>query len=105
VRWGQGTVNVYQEADNNLKLRFEEFSAPNGPDLIIYLAPTNEPQTFAEMSANGIEPLEVSPLQTSIGSQNYDIPEGTDFSLYHSVVIYSPSLDMIYTFAPLFVRQ
>jgi len=105
VRWGQGTVNVYQEADNKLKMRFEDFSAPNGPDLNVYLAVTNEPKTFAQMSANGVDAVELEPLKTTVGSQNYDLPDNLDFTLYHSVVIYSPSLDMIYTYAPLFVRQ
>ena len=50
-------------------------------------------------------PVEVEPLKATVGSQNYDLPDNLDLTLYHSVVIYSPSLDLIYTYAPLFVRQ
>lgn len=105
VRWGQGTVNIYRDASNALTLRLEGFSMQNGPDLRLYLSAATAPQTLAAMKVNDIDPIDVGLLKTTYGNQNYTLPSGTDLSVFRSVVIYSPSLDLIYTEAPLFVRQ
>ncbi len=105
VRRAQGTVNIYQEADNTMRMRFEDFNMPNGPDLNVYLSAAQQPTTFAEMTVADLEPLEIDPLKTNVGNQNYDLPTGIDLQQYHSVVIYSPSLDLVYSNAPLFLRQ
>ncbi len=105
VRRAQGTVNIYQQADNTLLMRFEDFNMPNGPDLNVYLSAAQDPKTFADMTVADLEPLEIDPLKSNLGSQNYDLPTGTDFQQYHSVVIYSTSLDLVYSDAPLYLRQ
>ncbi len=105
IQYGQGTANIFQDATNALTMRFDGFSMLNGPDLHVYLTAADAPKTSAEMSANGIDKLDVGALQSSYGGQNYPVTDVTDLTQYHSVVIYSPSLDLIYTYAPLFVRQ
>lgn len=105
VRWAQGTVNIYRQADNSLVMRFEGFSMLNGPDLRVYLSSAEEPATFAEMGSEDNEPIEVQPLKASDGSQNYNLPSSVDMSTVRSVVIYSPTVDYVYSYAPLFVRQ
>ncbi len=105
VRRAQGTVNIYQGSDNALLMRFEDFNMPNGPDLNVYLSAAQDPKTFADMTVGDLEPLEIDPLKTNVGNQNYELPNGTDLQQYHSVVIYSSSLDLVYSDAPLFLRQ
>ena len=105
VRWGQGTVNIYQDATNALTMRFDGFSMLNGPDLHVYLSAADAPKTSADMSANGVDQARCRRAESSYGSQNYPLTDVTDLTQYRSVVIYSPSLDLIYTYAPLFVRQ
>lgn len=105
VRWGQGTVTIYEDASNALTMRLEGYSMLGGPDLHVYLSPADAPNSFADMTVAGVEPEDVGSLKASDGSQNYTLPADTDLSLYHTVVVYSTSLDLIYTYAPLFVRQ
>ena len=105
VLWGQGTINIYQDASNALTMRFDSFSMPNGPDLHLYLTAADAPKTSADMSANGVDKLDLGALKSSYGSQNYALTDVSDLTQYRSVVIYSSSLDLIYTYAPLFVRQ
>lgn len=105
VRWGQGTVNIYRDAASKLTLRLEGFSMQNGPDLRLYLSAADAPQTFAAMKPGDLDPLDVGLLKTTYGNQNYTLASDTDLAAYRSVVIYSPTLDLVYTYAPLFVRQ
>jgi hypothetical protein len=105
VRWGQGTVTIYEDASNALMMRFEGYSMLGGPNLHVYLSPSDAPNSFADMTVAGVAPVDVGALKASDGSQNYELSNNVDLALYRSVVIYSPSLDLIYTYAPLFVRQ
>lgn len=105
VRYAQGTVNIYQDASNALTMRFEGFSMRSGPNLHIYLSAADAPSSLADMTTAGIDPVDVAQLKTSIGNQNYTLPNDITLSQFRSVVIYSTSLDLIYTYAPLFVRQ
>ncbi len=104
IRWGQGTVNIYQDATGALMMRFEDLRMLNGPDLHVYLSPADAPQSFADLSVQGVDPVDVGQLKSSDGNQNYTLPD-IDLTQFRSVVVYSTSLDLIYTYAPLFVRQ
>ncbi len=104
IRAGQGTLNIYQTADGELILRFDDnFSLTNGPDLRVYLARTEAPSTGAELQGEE-GALEIGLLRNSFGAQNYTLPVATNLADYRSLVIYSSRLDMIYTIAPLFLR-
>jgi hypothetical protein len=50
-------------------------------------------------------PTEIGILKGTNGNQNYELPPQLDLQSYGSVVIYSPALDMIYSVAPLFMRN
>ena len=105
VRWGQGTVNIYQDASNALTMRFE------GPQHAQRTRPARlslrrrRTQNFAEMTANGVDPVDVGALQSQRRQPELSARQIDHLAQYRSVVIYSPSLDLIYTYAPLFVRQ
>ena len=106
VRWAQGTVNIYRDSSNILTLRIEDLRMTNGPDLHVQLSAVDAPTgTITDMTANEIVPLDAGLLKASDGDQNYQLPDGTNLTQYRSVVIYSTSLDVVYSYAPLFVRQ
>jgi hypothetical protein len=96
---GEGSASLYELTDNLYVLRLEPFSVVAGPDLQVVLSTHELPRTSAEALLPTY--LDLGPLQSTEGSQNYSIPEGTNISLYHSVVIYSRSLNIIYTTASL----
>jgi hypothetical protein len=96
---GEGTASIYEVTDNLYVLRLEPFSVVAGPDLQVVLSTHDMPRTSAEALLPTY--LDLGPLQSTEGSQNYSLPEGTDISPYKSVVIYSSSLNIIYTTATL----
>lgn len=99
MRKGEGTASVYQIGDMQWVLRLDPFSVTQGADLHVLLSQTREPRT----SADALLPkyIDLGPLQSISGVQNYAIPATIEFGKYKSVVIYSISLNIIYTTAPL----
>ena len=78
-----GEVAVVTEGDTST-LVFDELATDNGPDLFVYLSPSDaaDGENLPEGSLN------LGGLQGNIGTQTYEIPPGTDLSQYSSVVIW-----------------
>jgi hypothetical protein len=108
VRWGQGEATLYQSSNEPPLLRLDNFSVANAPDLRLIFSPATQPTTPDEMRAadgdGNSSAYEIGPLKGVYGSQNFSLPPNFSISGYNSVVIYSPTLDMIYSVAPLFIR-
>lgn len=104
VRWAQGDATIYQGTDGGRVLRFDNFSMANAPDMRVFLSASTNPVTPEDMRLQGIE-IDLGALQGISGPQNYTISDAVELTNYRSIVLYSPSLDMIYAFAPLFVRM
>lgn len=92
---GSGSVALYQLPDGSHVLRFEEFSVTNGPDLHVLLIQHPAPTSSADLG----EYLDLGSLKGNIGSQNYEIPAGTDLSQYKSVVIYCQPFHVVFATA------
>lgn len=45
--------------------------------------------------------LDLGELKGNVGSQNYEIPAGTDLSIYNSVVIYCQPFHVVFATATL----
>lgn len=104
VRWAQGDATIYEGSDGGRVLRFENFSMANAPDMRVFLSISTSPVTPNDLRLQDQE-VDLGALQGISGPQNYTVGETVDLVNYRSVVLYSPSLDMIYAFAPLFVRM
>lgn len=98
IRWAQGSVTFYQQADESKILRFEQFSVSNGPDLRVALFPGEPPEAVEVITEQG---LDLGPLFGTTGNQNYSIAPEIDILEFSSVIIYSPTLEMIYSIASL----
>lgn len=94
---GSGTATIYQLPDGKLVLRFENFTVTNGPDLHVLLAEASAPTSSAELG----EYLDLGALKGNIGSQNYDIPTGTDLARFKSIVIYCQPFHVVFAIAPI----
>lgn len=103
LRWGQGNVTVIEQVDGSKLLWLEDFSVANGPDLRVVLSASDRPQVVADIRQGDLD-VDLGQLLGNIGNQYYEIPTDTDLTQYGSVVIYSPSVDLIYAFAPLTMR-
>ena len=82
----EGMAKVIQLDDASMILRLENFKATNGPDLYVYLATDNSASDFVNLGR----------LKGNIGNQNYDIPEGTDFSRYDTVLIWCKAFSVLF---------
>jgi hypothetical protein len=87
----EGLAKVIQLDDASMILRLENFRATNGPDLYVYLATDNSASDFVDLGR----------LEGNIGNQNYDIPEGTDFSKYDTVLIWCKAFSVLFGSAKL----
>ncbi len=90
---GAGIAKIIRTADGKLVLRVEEFSVTNGPDLFVVLSPSAD--GYADGSLN------LGDLKATDGAFNYEIPDGTDLSLYKSVVVWCKSFDVTFAVATL----
>src|ERR671919_1463256 len=87
----EGLAKVIRLDDASMFLRLENFKATNGPDLYVYLATDNSASDFVDLGR----------LKGNIGNQNYDIPEGTDFSRYDTVLIWCKAFSVLFGSAKL----
>lgn len=79
-------------ADSMRYLRFEEFETTNGPDLYVYLIRPGMPVR---------DGLQLGKLKGNMGSQNYEVPAGTDLSLYSQVAIWCRAFNVTFGLADL----
>ncbi len=78
--FGSGTARLVETEPGRFVVRFEDFSVRNGPDLYVYLSP----------SEDGYEDgaVELGLLKATDGTFNYDVPSGVDVDDVRSVVIW-----------------
>jgi hypothetical protein len=96
---GQGTASIWWINETQRVLRLDAFSVTSGPDLIVVLSQHEAPRTSAEALLPTY--VAIGELKADSGAQNYDIPPGTQVEDYRSVVIYSMSLNIVYSTATL----
>ncbi len=95
---GSGQAQIYELPDGSYVLRFEAFEVTNGPDLHVLLVEHPAPAERAEVMVGY---LDLGSLKGNIGSQNYEIPAGTDISRFDSVVIYCEPFHVVFSTATL----
>jgi hypothetical protein len=104
IRSAAGDVTVYQDANGAWLLRFENFSVINGPDLHVLLSLTPNPRTPEAVRAGGLD-LDLGALKGVTGNQHYPISADEELRQYRSVVLFSVTLDEVYSSAQLFIRN
>jgi len=83
----EGTAKVVPlpQDDTNV-LRLENLKVTNGPDLYVYLS--------TDKSASDI--VNLGKLKANNGNQNYNIPTGTDFTKYDTVLIWCKAFSVLF---------
>jgi predicted metal-dependent RNase len=99
VHRGSGTATLLQRPDGSAVIRFTDFEVTNGPDLEVWLSSSPDPQDSAEVLEG--EWLSLGQLKGNIGDQNYEIPTGTDLSVFESVVIWCEQFGVLFSPATL----
>lgn len=72
-------------SDGQRSVRFEDFRTSNGPDLRVYLVPSD---------ANGVDDaIDLGPLKGNVGNQNYALPPEVDLTQYSRVLVWCVRFD------------
>ena len=87
----EGIAKVITLADAKTFLRLENLKATNGPDLYVYLSTGKDVSDIVNLGR----------LKGNIGSQNYEIPAGTDLSKYDTVLIWCKAFSTLFGSAKL----
>jgi hypothetical protein len=95
---GTGVVSIYQVGERRYVLRLDPFTVTNGPDLHVLLSAQPAPRTSTDALTGH---LDLGALASNSVAQNFEIPAGTFLDVYKGVVIYSRSLNIVYTTAEL----
>lgn len=90
--FGRGTASIIEIAPGRYHLRLEDFSVRNGPDLYVYLSPSDDDWTKTA--------LEVGVLKATDGAFGYDLPEGTDPASFRSAIIWCKQFSQLFAVAP-----
>ena len=89
---GSGVLKVLQK-DSELTVRFEDFEGTAGPGLVVLLVENVNGKNKSEIGSF----LELGPLKSTNGNQNYTVPEGTDLSKYTGVMVYCKPFSVIFS--------
>ena len=94
-----GTASVWRLGASKRAVRLDPFTVTSGPDIHVILSQNEVPRT----SSDALLPthIDLGPLKTFDGPQNFDIPDSANLDQYHSVVVYSTSLSLVFSSAPL----
>ncbi|MEO9970941.1 MAG: DM13 domain-containing protein [Hyphomonadaceae bacterium] len=75
------------ERDGNTYIQFDEnFRAARGPDLKIFLSPSDVASVTGDTAVDGS--LNLGELQSTKGAQEYLVPEGVNLADYSSVLVH-----------------
>lgn len=85
-----GMAKIIQTSRGEI-LRFEDFHTTNGPDLYVYLSPTDSNSDIVDLGR----------LKGNVGNQNYLIPLGTDTTKYDTVLIWCKAFSVLFGSAKL----
>ena len=77
-----GRATIYKKPGGGEYLHLSDFATPNGEDVNVVLA-RNDDQNLAQ------DRVDLGPLKSNQGDQNYELPAATDLNRYGAVVIYS----------------
>ena len=91
---GSGKVRLYQLPDGRHALRFESFQVSNNTDLFLWLSEAPNPRTSAD--AVGSPYVSIGNLKSTVGDQNYYLPDDLPPEKVRSVVIWCAPVAIAY---------
>lgn len=98
-RKGSGSARLYRLPGGRLALRMENFATDPNTDLFVWLSEARRPRNTRE--AYRAPHVEVAGLKSTLGDQNYMLPQGVDASKIRSIVIWCEPVQNAYTAATL----
>ena len=96
---GRGTASLYRLGPRKLALRIERFGTEPNPSLVVWLSEARRPRTTKE--AFRAAHVEIAPLKSTLGDQNYILRRSLDPNKVRSVVIWNEPSRIAYAAATL----
>ncbi|MGZ9161027.1 MAG: DM13 domain-containing protein [Candidatus Limnocylindrales bacterium] len=90
--FGRGTASIVEIEPGRYRLRLDDLSVRNGPDLFVYLSPSAE--GYAD------DAVELGKLKATDGSFGYDLPKGVDPADFGSAIIWCKQFSHLFAVAP-----
>ena len=83
-----GRATIYQKPSGERYLRLSDFTTASAPNVHVLLAKSGD-RNLAENPLKGdMESVDLGPLKSNLGDQDYDLPSATDLNKYDAVFIY-----------------
>lgn len=81
-----GSASIVENADGTTVLVLTDLATSSGPDVHVWLSAADVVEGIdGWFTAGGAAYLDLGPIKGNLGNQVYEIPAGTDLSLYRSV--------------------
>lgn len=96
---GTGNAVIMTFPNGSYEVQLSDFEVTNGPDLEVWLSAHPDPMSSSDVSENPW--ISLGQLKGNIGNQAYAVPEGTDISIYNSVVIWCEQFGVLFSPAAL----
>ena len=96
---GSGNAVVMTFPNGSLEVQLSDFEVTNGPDLEVWLSAHPDPQSASDVSDN--QWISLGQLKGNVGNQAYAVPDGTDISIFNSVVIWCEQFGVLFSPAAL----
>lgn len=90
----KGSYEIVQREGARYVVFSDDFKAAKGPDLKIFLSPTNIAQVDGKTAINGS--INLGELQKTTGAQEYRIPDDVDLANFSSVLVHCEQYSVLW---------
>jgi hypothetical protein len=96
-----GRVTVFKKPGGDQYLRLSDLSVPGDPEAHVELARSGNLSQTQDKGKAGFDSIDLGPLKSNQGDQNYDLPAAVDLAKYNAVVIHGKRTDSVFGLAKL----
>jgi Electron transfer DM13 len=96
-----GRATIYKKPGGEEHLRLTDFTTPNSPDVHVALVRNDHRDLAQDIAKGELDSIDLGPLKSNQGDQNYDLPAATDLNKYDAVVTYSERSHAVFGLAKL----
>lgn len=84
-----GRITVFKKPGGPEYLRLSNVTVPGDAEVDVELAKSSDVSRAQDAGKGGLDSIDLGPLKTNPGNQNYHLPAAADLTKYNAVVIYN----------------
>lgn len=96
-----GRVTVFKKSGGEEYLRLSDLTVPDDANAQVELASSADLSQAQDGGKAGLDTIDLGPLKSDQGSQNYALPAVVDLTRYNAVVIFNKRIDAVFSLAKL----